>query len=41
MELNPEHHVKIIEALIVAGGMTEIQTAPGRKPLKALADETE
>ncbi|XP_053325910.1 phosphatidylinositol 3-kinase regulatory subunit alpha-like [Spea bombifrons] len=26
--VNPEHHVRIIEALIVAGGVLEIQAAP-------------
>lgn len=39
MEVNPEHNLKIIEALIVAGGVSEIQAAPGRKSLKALAAE--
>ncbi|XP_061488837.1 phosphatidylinositol 3-kinase regulatory subunit alpha-like isoform X1 [Rhineura floridana] len=28
MEVNPEHRVKIIEALIVVGGVSEIQAAP-------------
>ncbi|XP_034979167.2 phosphatidylinositol 3-kinase regulatory subunit gamma isoform X1 [Zootoca vivipara] len=32
MELNPEHHVKIIEALIMAGGVSEIQAAPALPP---------
>ncbi|EMP26165.1 Phosphatidylinositol 3-kinase regulatory subunit alpha [Chelonia mydas] len=30
-EVNSEHHAKIIEALIVAGGVAEMQAAPGRK----------
>lgn len=29
-DVNPEHHVKILEALIVVGGLVEIQAAPGR-----------
>lgn len=29
-EVNPEHHVRILEALITAGGLMEVQTAPGR-----------
>ncbi|XP_053104885.1 phosphatidylinositol 3-kinase regulatory subunit alpha-like [Hemicordylus capensis] len=28
MQVNPEHHMKIIEALVVAGGVSEIQAAP-------------
>ncbi|XP_067423925.1 phosphatidylinositol 3-kinase regulatory subunit alpha-like isoform X2 [Emydura macquarii macquarii] len=27
-EVNPEHHAKIIEALIIAGGVAEMQAAP-------------
>lgn len=29
-DVNPEHHVKILEALIMVGGLMEIQAAPGR-----------
>ncbi|KAK7155394.1 hypothetical protein R3I93_010128 [Phoxinus phoxinus] len=29
-DVNPEHHVKILEALIMVGGLVEIQAAPGR-----------
>lgn len=29
-EVNPEHHVRILEALIAAGGLMEVQAAPGR-----------
>lgn len=29
-EVNPEHHVRILEALITAGGLIEMQAAPGR-----------
>ncbi|KAI2663607.1 Phosphatidylinositol 3-kinase regulatory subunit alpha [Labeo rohita] len=29
-DVNPEHHVKILEALIIVGGLVEIQAAPGR-----------
>nr|XP_003220318.1 PREDICTED: phosphatidylinositol 3-kinase regulatory subunit gamma isoform X1 [Anolis carolinensis] len=32
MEMNLEHHVKIIEALIVAGGVSEAQAAPALPP---------
>ncbi|XP_042319506.1 phosphatidylinositol 3-kinase regulatory subunit gamma isoform X1 [Sceloporus undulatus] len=32
MEVNPEHHVKIIEALILAGGVSEVQAAPALPP---------
>ncbi|KAA0712947.1 hypothetical protein E1301_Tti005104 [Triplophysa tibetana] len=28
-DVNPEHHVKILEALIMVGGLVEIQAAPG------------
>ncbi len=28
--VDPEHHVKILEALIMVGGLVEIQAAPGR-----------
>ncbi|RXN35558.1 phosphatidylinositol 3-kinase regulatory subunit gamma-like protein [Labeo rohita] len=28
-DVNPEHHVKILEALIIVGGLVEIQAAPG------------
>ncbi|GAA6105642.1 phosphoinositide-3-kinase, regulatory subunit 3b (gamma) isoform X1, partial [Tachysurus ichikawai] len=30
-DVNPDHHVKILEALIIVGGLTEIQAAPGRQ----------
>lgn len=30
-DVNPEHHVKIMEALITAGGLLEMQAAPGRE----------
>jgi len=29
-DVNPEHHVRILEALIATGGLMEIQAAPGR-----------
>lgn len=29
-DVNPEHHVRIMEALITAGGLMEMQAAPGR-----------
>lgn len=32
-DVNPDHHVKILEALIAVGGLTEIQAAPGRQDL--------
>ncbi|KAF4078910.1 hypothetical protein AMELA_G00187110 [Ameiurus melas] len=32
-DVNPDHHVKILEALIVVGGLTEMQAAPGRQDL--------
>ncbi|KAL6458095.1 hypothetical protein MHYP_G00333250 [Metynnis hypsauchen] len=32
-DVNPEHHVKILEALIVVGGLMEMQAAPGRPAL--------
>nr|XP_056700260.1 phosphatidylinositol 3-kinase regulatory subunit gamma isoform X1 [Euleptes europaea] len=32
MDMNPEHNVKIIEALIVAGGVFEIQATPALPP---------
>ncbi|XP_015211055.2 phosphoinositide-3-kinase, regulatory subunit 3b (gamma) [Lepisosteus oculatus] len=31
-DVNPEHHVKIIEALIMAGGLAEMQAAPALPP---------
>ncbi|XP_041125987.1 phosphatidylinositol 3-kinase regulatory subunit gamma isoform X1 [Polyodon spathula] len=31
-DVNPEHHVKIIEAVIVAGGLAELQAAPALPP---------
>ncbi|RXM33347.1 Phosphatidylinositol 3-kinase regulatory subunit alpha [Acipenser ruthenus] len=31
-DVNPEHHVKIIEALTVAGGLAELQAAPALPP---------
>uniref|UniRef100_A0A673MLS1 Phosphatidylinositol 3-kinase regulatory subunit gamma-like n=1 Tax=Sinocyclocheilus rhinocerous TaxID=307959 RepID=A0A673MLS1_9TELE len=31
-DVNPEHHVKIIEALIMVGGLVEIQAAPALPP---------
>ncbi|XP_031430822.1 phosphoinositide-3-kinase, regulatory subunit 3b (gamma) isoform X1 [Clupea harengus] len=34
-DLHTEHHVKILEALIVAGGLTEIQAAPALPPKPA------
>lgn len=34
-DVNPEHHVKILEALIVVGGLTEMQAAPGKQDLHA------
>ncbi|XP_061094003.1 phosphoinositide-3-kinase, regulatory subunit 3b (gamma) isoform X1 [Conger conger] len=34
-DVNPEHHVKIIEALIVAGGLVEMQAAPALPPKPA------
>ncbi|XP_048107628.1 phosphoinositide-3-kinase, regulatory subunit 3b (gamma) isoform X2 [Alosa alosa] len=34
-DVNTEHHVKILEALIVAGGLTEIQAAPALPPKPA------
>ncbi|XP_044297472.1 phosphatidylinositol 3-kinase regulatory subunit alpha-like [Varanus komodoensis] len=40
-EVNSEHHVKIIESLIVVGGVSEIQAAPGRKSLKALGSKAQ
>lgn len=30
-DVNPDHHIKILEALIVVGGLTEMQAAPGRQ----------
>lgn len=30
-DVNPDHHMKILEALIVVGGLTEMQAAPGRQ----------
>lgn len=33
-DVNPEHHVKIMEALIAAGGLVEMQAAPGRTDLQ-------
>lgn len=32
-DVNPDHHVKILEALITVGGLTEMQAAPGRQIL--------
>lgn len=32
-DVNPDHHVKILEALITVGGLTEMQAAPGRRDL--------
>lgn len=32
-DVNPEHHIKIVEALIMTGGLAEVQVAPGRKPI--------
>lgn len=32
-DVNPDHHVKILEALIVVGGLSEMQAAPGRQDL--------
>lgn len=29
-DVNPEHHVRILEALIATGGLMEMQAAPGR-----------
>lgn len=29
-DVNPEHHIRILEALIVTGGLMEMQAAPGR-----------
>ncbi len=29
-DVNPEHHVRILEALITTGGLMEMQAAPGR-----------
>lgn len=29
-DVNPEHHVRILEALIATGGLVEMQAAPGR-----------
>uniref|UniRef100_A0AAY4CN73 Phosphatidylinositol 3-kinase regulatory subunit gamma n=1 Tax=Denticeps clupeoides TaxID=299321 RepID=A0AAY4CN73_9TELE len=34
-DVNPEHHMKILEALIVAGGLVEIQAAPALPPKPA------
>ncbi|XP_064189705.1 phosphoinositide-3-kinase, regulatory subunit 3b (gamma) [Anguilla rostrata] len=34
-DVNPEHHVKIIEALIVAGGLADTQAAPALPPKPA------
>ncbi|KAJ8376303.1 hypothetical protein SKAU_G00068830 [Synaphobranchus kaupii] len=34
-DVNPEHHVKIIEALIIAGGLVEMQAAPALPPKPA------
>ncbi|KAG7487696.1 hypothetical protein MATL_G00026060 [Megalops atlanticus] len=34
-DVNPEHHIKIIEALIVAGGLVEMQAAPVDRPGKS------
>ncbi|KAM9481974.1 phosphoinositide-3-kinase, regulatory subunit 3b (gamma) isoform 2-T3 [Clarias gariepinus] len=34
-DVNPEHHVKILEALIVVGGLTEMQAAPALPPKPA------
>uniref|UniRef100_A0A8C1IBJ7 Phosphoinositide-3-kinase, regulatory subunit 3b (gamma) n=1 Tax=Cyprinus carpio TaxID=7962 RepID=A0A8C1IBJ7_CYPCA len=31
-DVNPEHHVKILEALIMVGGLVEIQAAPALPP---------
>ncbi|KAL2089683.1 hypothetical protein ACEWY4_014371 [Coilia grayii] len=31
-DVNPEHHVKILEALIMTGGLTEMQAAPEARP---------
>ncbi|XP_050967818.1 phosphoinositide-3-kinase, regulatory subunit 3b (gamma) isoform X1 [Labeo rohita] len=31
-DVNPEHHVKILEALIIVGGLVEIQAAPALPP---------
>ncbi|XP_048845788.1 phosphatidylinositol 3-kinase regulatory subunit gamma-like isoform X1 [Brienomyrus brachyistius] len=33
--VNPEHHAKILEALIVAGGLTEVPAAPALPPKPA------
>uniref|UniRef100_A0A6Q2ZQ73 Phosphatidylinositol 3-kinase regulatory subunit gamma n=1 Tax=Esox lucius TaxID=8010 RepID=A0A6Q2ZQ73_ESOLU len=37
-DVNPEHHMKIMEALITAGGLVEMQAAPALppKPVKAV-----
>ncbi|KAG7326251.1 hypothetical protein KOW79_009652 [Hemibagrus wyckioides] len=32
-DVNPDHHVKILEALIIVGGLTEMQAAPGKQDL--------
>lgn len=32
-DVNPDNHMKILEALIVVGGLTEMQAAPGRQDL--------
>ncbi|KAM9528711.1 phosphatidylinositol 3-kinase regulatory subunit gamma isoform 1-T1 [Salvelinus alpinus] len=34
-DVNPEHHVKIMEALIAAGGLVEMQAAPALPPKPA------
>uniref|UniRef100_A0AAR2KF99 Phosphatidylinositol 3-kinase regulatory subunit gamma n=1 Tax=Pygocentrus nattereri TaxID=42514 RepID=A0AAR2KF99_PYGNA len=34
-DVNPEHHVKILEALIVVGGLMEMQAAPALPPKPA------
>ncbi|KAM9849362.1 phosphoinositide-3-kinase, regulatory subunit 3b (gamma) isoform 1-T1 [Aulostomus maculatus] len=34
-DVNPEHHVRILEALIAAGGLAEVQAAPALPPKPA------
>nr|XP_043900683.1 phosphatidylinositol 3-kinase regulatory subunit alpha-like isoform X2 [Solea senegalensis] len=29
VDVNPEHHVRVLEALVATGGLTEMQSAPG------------
>uniref|UniRef100_A0A3Q3X2R5 Phosphatidylinositol 3-kinase regulatory subunit gamma n=1 Tax=Mola mola TaxID=94237 RepID=A0A3Q3X2R5_MOLML len=39
-EVNPEHHVRILEALITAGGLIEMQAAPALPPKPAKSQQS-